>query len=284
MGDTCAIGHTSGQTARVPTPPAYTRACVPRVLIAAVVLLALAAPATATAAQSPPRRSAGAWQKLQGRPAATHNGNRPQVAPRRFRALSFDRGELAAVLAAAPRERTRAARVDPLTISLPAPDGAFRRFAIQRSPVMAPGSPPSTPEIATYSGAGIDDPGRDRAPRPDAARLPRVGPRARRRLVRRPVLPRRPEPLRQLPRRGPRRPRTAASSERERRAPPGADAAARRGRRVDGAARHAAHLPARAGQRPDYAAYHGAANVTAAKVDADQPRQPDLRGRPRAST
>ncbi len=157
MGAICAIRRTSGQAVARPTPRAYTRGCVPRVLLAAV-LLALAAPATATAAQSSAARSAGAWQKLSGKPAATHNGARPQLAPRRFRALTLDRGELADVLAGAPRERTRAPRTDPLTISLPAPDGSLRRFAIQRSSVMAAGLADDHPEIATYSGTGIDDP------------------------------------------------------------------------------------------------------------------------------
>ena len=45
--------------------------------------------------------------------------------------------------------------------------------------------------------------------------------------------------------------------------------------------RRPAHLPARADHRPGLLRLHGGpANVTAAKVDADQPRQPGLRGRP----
>ena len=36
-------------------------------------------------------------------------------------------------------------------MSLPAPDGTFRRFAVQRSSVMEPALAAKHPEIATYS-------------------------------------------------------------------------------------------------------------------------------------
>ena len=63
------------------------------------------------------------------------------------------------MLAGAPRERTRTARSDPLTLSLPAPGGGFERFAVAQSPVMEPGLAAKHPEIATYAGRGIDTPG-----------------------------------------------------------------------------------------------------------------------------
>ena len=130
-----------------------------RLLLAGALLLALALPATALAAPSPAARSTGAWQEHPGKPPATRNGARPEVRPQRFRALELDRSELAAVLAAAPRERTAAARDAPLTISLPAPDGGFRRFAVVRTSVMEPKLAIEHPEVATYSGTGIDDRG-----------------------------------------------------------------------------------------------------------------------------
>ena len=84
--------------------------------MAAAVLVAIVLPAGASGAASPAARSANAWDAYAGKPPATRNGMRPEVRPQRFRALKLDRSQLAAVLADAPRERTRAARSDPLTI------------------------------------------------------------------------------------------------------------------------------------------------------------------------
>ena len=85
-------------------------------------------------------------------PPATRNGAAPAISPRRFRALTLDRDPLAGVLATAPRARTAAARTTPLTISLPAPGGGMERFAIEASPVMEPALAAQHPEIATYRG------------------------------------------------------------------------------------------------------------------------------------
>ena len=137
--------------------PASARRCA----LASSLLLALLAlaPAGAAAASSSSQRSAAAWRDVAGTPAPARSGARPQIRPRRFRALAVDRDELAAVLAGAPRARTRAARSDPLTLSLPAPGGGFERFAVAQSPVMEPGLAAKHPEIATYAGRGIDTPG-----------------------------------------------------------------------------------------------------------------------------
>jgi hypothetical protein len=129
-----------------------------------VALLATAlaggAPAPASAATpSSAARSAAVWQDVAGRPSATRSGAVPDISPRRFRALTLDRDPLADVLAAAPRTRTAAARRAPLTISLPAPGGGMKRFAIEASPVMEPALAARHPEIATYRGTGIDEPG-----------------------------------------------------------------------------------------------------------------------------
>lgn len=125
--------------------------------MAVAVLVAIVLPASAFGAASPAARSANAWDAYAGKPPATRNGARPEVRPRRFHALKLDRSELAAVLAGAPRERTRAARTRPLTISLPAPDAKMRRFAIRRTSVMEPELAKRHPEIATYSGTAVDD-------------------------------------------------------------------------------------------------------------------------------
>ncbi len=125
------------------------RRCLRRIAVGAL-LIAIAVPATAAAATPySAARSAAAWNDVAGTLAATRNGARPEIRPRRYRALTLDRRALARVLAG------NAA----LTISLPAPDGSFRRFAVHQSSVMEPGLAAAHPDIATYSGSAIDDPG-----------------------------------------------------------------------------------------------------------------------------
>ncbi|MGZ8566598.1 MAG: reprolysin-like metallopeptidase, partial [Actinomycetota bacterium] len=78
---------------------------------------------------------------------------------RASRPLSYalDRAGMKARLSRAPRELTAVARSNPLVLSLPSPGGGFSRFAVQRSPVVAPELAARYPFIETYSGQGIDD-------------------------------------------------------------------------------------------------------------------------------
>ena len=76
----------------------------------------------------------------------------------KVRAYRLNTARLKSVLARAPRERTTAARTNPLVVSLPAPNGTFQRFVLQQSAIMAPGLAKRHPEIKTYCGRGIDDP------------------------------------------------------------------------------------------------------------------------------
>ncbi|MES2161140.1 MAG: M12 family metallo-peptidase [Pseudomonadota bacterium] len=78
--------------------------------------------------------------------------------PRRFHAASLNRKGLKQLAQSAPLERTDAAAVSPLIISLPHPDGGYQRFAIVDSPIMEAGLAAKHPEIKTYAGKGIDDP------------------------------------------------------------------------------------------------------------------------------
>ena len=94
-------------------------------------------PATATAAD-PAAESRAAWER-QG--SAT---------------FSLDQDALADVLQDAPIEGRRTVRT--LTISVPAPDGGFERFAVVESPVMEPGLAAAHPELKTYTARGLDDP------------------------------------------------------------------------------------------------------------------------------
>jgi hypothetical protein len=85
-------------------------------------------------------------------------GKTVAVRASKYRPIKLNARRLRGVLARAPRERTAAARTHPLVISLPAPNGAFHRFALQRSAIMAPGLALKHPEIKTYSGRGLTDP------------------------------------------------------------------------------------------------------------------------------
>ncbi|MBV6321131.1 M12 family metallo-peptidase [Duganella violaceipulchra] len=90
------------------------------------------------------------------------NGRTTQSAsttgPRRFHAASLNRQGLKQLAQSAPLERSDAAAVSPLIISLPHPDGGYQRFAIVDSPIMEAGLAAKHPEIKTYAGKGIDDP------------------------------------------------------------------------------------------------------------------------------
>ncbi len=85
-------------------------------------------------------------------------GANAKVRPDRARKLTLDRAGLAAALAAAPAEGTKAAKQTPLVVSLPAPNGSFQRFQLAESSIMAPGLAAKHPDIKTYAGVGIDDP------------------------------------------------------------------------------------------------------------------------------
>jgi hypothetical protein len=93
--------------------------------------------------------------------AAGQNGSGRQVEIKasRFRAFTLNRGGMEMKLTGAPREFTAAARQGTFILSLPAPGKGFQRFAVQESSVMEPGLAAKHPDIKTYSGTGIDDPG-----------------------------------------------------------------------------------------------------------------------------
>ena len=103
----------------------------------AAVLWLPRVPATATAAD-PAAESRAAWERVG---SAT---------------FTLDQDALADVLEDAPVEGRRSVRT--LTISVPAPDGGFERFAVVESPVMEPGLAAAHPEIKTYTARGLDDP------------------------------------------------------------------------------------------------------------------------------
>ena len=131
-----------------------------------LAFLTLGAPVAYLSAQGLPdtgsaetHQSRNLWQHVPGGPPTiAANGAEPAVRPRRFSALTLDRGGIAAHLMGAPREFTRRAREQPLVISLPTPGGGFERFALRESPIMEPALAARHPDIKTYSGRGIDNP------------------------------------------------------------------------------------------------------------------------------
>lgn len=81
-----------------------------------------------------------------------------QIIPQKYRTVDVDLTKMSSVLDQAPMEFTPAAG-NPVIMKLPMPDGSFQRFEIVESPIMEPGLAAKFPEIKTYAGKGIDDPG-----------------------------------------------------------------------------------------------------------------------------
>jgi hypothetical protein len=98
----------------------------------------------------------GVWSS--GEQDAIANAQPQRTDLRSYRRVVLDRNALAAKLNAAPMEFSGAAADKRLTLTLPSPDGAFARFSIAESPIMAPELAARFPEIKTYTGSGLDDP------------------------------------------------------------------------------------------------------------------------------
>jgi hypothetical protein len=129
-------------------------------LIFATALVAFAAaPAASADPGDSAARSAAAWQLTGVVPAPQVRGAQPAVQPDRFQALELNRSALEQVLTEVPGNRVDGTSAGTLTLSLPTPTGSFERFAVQRTPVMAPGLAARHPGISTFAGSGIDVPG-----------------------------------------------------------------------------------------------------------------------------
>lgn len=130
--------------------------------VLAVFAALVAGPAAASAqGASSAAASRGAWDHVPVSALRAPTPAKPLVAPERFAAFTLDQAALADVLQDAPAERRRTATPgagEGLTISIPAPDGGFERFAVVDSPIMAPALAAAHPEIKTYTGRGLDDP------------------------------------------------------------------------------------------------------------------------------
>ena len=96
------------------------------------------------------------WSSTPGVPLV--EGKQSYIHPVAYTAVALDERSLVEQLSAAPLEFTELAETSAVQITLPTPDGAYARFRVVASPIMAPELAAQFPEIQTYSGQGIDDP------------------------------------------------------------------------------------------------------------------------------
>ncbi len=245
-------------------------------IIALSVLVAVSVAAPAGAAErgaQTAKQTRALWTGVAGTPRPARTGARPAIRPDRFRSFRLDRVGLRSALAGAGSG---------LVVSLPAPGGGFQRFALELSPVMEPGARSQAPEHQDVRRARPRRPDGDHPGRHRPARVPRLGALAEGLVVHRPLLPQRPERVRQLLRPRPRRRARRLRRARGRRGRSrGVRGGARRdARRPRGAARHPADLSPRAPQRPDLRdLLRRPRQRDGRQGHARQPRQPDLRGR-----
>lgn len=138
-------------------------------LCAALACASPAAFAQATADTVVSQRAAPFWQSASvSLTAGASSQSRAAVAKTpalqltRMHSATLDLAGLQSFAAGAPLEKAgaslRAMQSDSLTISLPHPDGGFRRFSLVEAPVMEEGLAALHPDIKTYRGVGIDDP------------------------------------------------------------------------------------------------------------------------------
>ena len=85
-------------------------------------------------------------------------GGERLIVPQRYRTLTLDSDGLLTLLQSAPAEGSEAAGQGSVILTLPLPDGAWARFRLVESPIMAPELAARFPEIRTYAGQGVDDP------------------------------------------------------------------------------------------------------------------------------
>ncbi len=126
----------------------------PRILLGMILTIGLGV----VVARAERPQENGAWRLTDGAAMnATAGVREPWIQPEKFQGCLLDGPRLIDELARVPLEGTVVA-TGPAIISLPMPDGAFARFWVYESSVMAPELAAKFPEIRTYAGQGIDDP------------------------------------------------------------------------------------------------------------------------------
>jgi Metallo-peptidase family M12B Reprolysin-like/Calx-beta domain/Domain of unknown function (DUF4214) len=108
-------------------------------------------------AASGDRSADGVWQAIPADQNLIAAGDQSEL-PRAYRQVKLDQAVLGNILRRAPREFSATARTEKVVVTLPMPDGSFKRFRIQDSPIMDDSLAARFPEIKTYTGQGIDEP------------------------------------------------------------------------------------------------------------------------------
>ena len=89
---------------------------------------------------------------------ATNSNLKRVTIPKHYLTFKLDTTALLDALRQAPEEFSTAARLNPLIISLPMPNGEQKHFSITSYSMMEPALANEFPDIRTYSGQGIEDP------------------------------------------------------------------------------------------------------------------------------
>ncbi|MDA0180215.1 M12 family metallo-peptidase [Solirubrobacter phytolaccae] len=108
--------------------------------------------AAAVAAAAPAAAHADVWEPITGKLSAKN----AEVTPSSFKAFTLDTAGLKATLASAAKSRGAASATT--ILELPAPGGGTQRFKVHEYSIMEAGLAAKHPEIKTYAGHGLDDP------------------------------------------------------------------------------------------------------------------------------
>jgi len=126
-----------------------------RLLFLSLVFLTIGALLSASAQAINRDSPDGVWRFAE----ETKSSVLPTAGPRSYRVVKANRTILEMVLRSAPTESDSLAKENPIVLALPTPDGKFSRFSVVESPILAPELAARFPEIKTYMGQGIDEPG-----------------------------------------------------------------------------------------------------------------------------
>jgi len=99
----------------------------------------------------------GLWTEI-GEKQIPKTGTR-YITPHKYRTMKLNPLRLREILSVAPMEFTPVAQMTKTYLELPMPDGSMQSFDIVESPIMAPELAEQFPEITTYAGYGVENPG-----------------------------------------------------------------------------------------------------------------------------
>ncbi|HAD11028.1 MAG TPA: hypothetical protein DCF33_01185 [Saprospirales bacterium] len=102
--------------------------------------------------------SQGLWQEVKESDVVAESTDR-LIVPSRYRVLRLDLSAIKSTLATAPAENNQAGYNNGIELHFPMADGTFSRFRVWYAPIMAPELAAKYPDIKTYAGYNLDDPG-----------------------------------------------------------------------------------------------------------------------------